>query len=110
MEHKKIVERIRNTRLANGITQEHLSNKLKRNSDFIYKLESGRIKITLEMCVEICKLLDVSLDYIAQDVVPAAYQNVAEQRLREYLSQLNKKQTEYVLNEIENFIKFVNDK
>ena len=110
MEYIEIGKRIREARLAKGFTQEYLAEKLNIDSSFISKVENGHKSTSMSLCIEICKLLDVSLDYIAQDVVPAAYQNVAEQRLREYLSQLNKKQTEYVLNEIENFIKFVNDK
>lgn len=55
-------ERLRRLRIAAGLTQAELGRKVERNVTSISKYESGAMKPTLEVAVDLAFQLRVSLD------------------------------------------------
>ncbi|MBR1931513.1 MAG: helix-turn-helix transcriptional regulator [Lachnospiraceae bacterium] len=59
-----ISKRIKETRIARGLTQEYLANAADVNVSHISNIENHRVKISLPTLVNICNALDVTVDYI----------------------------------------------
>lgn len=55
-------ERLKKLRTAAGLTQEQLGNKIDRSTNTISKYESGAMKPTLDVAVDLAFYLKVSLD------------------------------------------------
>lgn len=61
---EKISRKIKETRIAKGLTQEYLANASDVNVSHISNIENNRVKISLSTLVNICNALDVTVDYI----------------------------------------------
>ena len=59
-----IGKKIREVRLAKGLTQEYIANIADVNTSHISNIENNRVKISLPTLVHICNALDVTIDYI----------------------------------------------
>ena len=59
-----ISKRIKETRVAKGLTQEYLANASDVNVSHISNIENNRVKISLPTLVNVCNALDVTVDYI----------------------------------------------
>lgn len=57
-------ERIREERELQGITQKEMANRIGTSFQYYSKLETGRHIMTIERAIEICRILNISLDYI----------------------------------------------
>lgn len=55
---------LRNLRIAAGLTQEQLAKKINLSKANVSKYEAGTVEPNLETLVLICKLFDVSADYM----------------------------------------------
>lgn len=58
-------QRIRDLREDNDLTQEKISSMLKMHTSQYKRYEQGKSKIDFDFIVQIAKLYDVSIDYIA---------------------------------------------
>lgn len=56
---KKLIDNIKNARLDAGITQEELSYKLNKNSNYMGMVESYRRRISLKSLFRIASVLNV---------------------------------------------------
>ena len=61
---ERIGKKIREIRLAKGLTQEYIANIADVNTSHISNIENNRVKISLPTLVHICNALDVTVDYV----------------------------------------------
>lgn len=81
-------ENIRNLRHKNHLTQEVLADMVSSTQKYISRMETGYARPSLELCLRIAGVLQVSIDTLLQGVVeaePAAYHS-QEQRLYDDIS------------------------
>ncbi len=64
LDYDKIADRIRDIRLQRGLTQENLAEAADVNQSHINNVENHRSRLSLTALVNICRVMDVSVDYI----------------------------------------------
>lgn len=64
LDYKLIGERLKDTRLNQGYTQEKLSEKLDVSTAYLSRIETGKAKLSLKRLSEICAILEISMGYI----------------------------------------------
>ena len=64
--------RIRNARLAAGLSQSGLAERCNLSISFLGHIERGSRKMSLETLVAVCEALNLSADYLLQDELPAS--------------------------------------
>lgn len=64
LDFDNISQRIKDTRIAKGITQEYVATVADVNTSHISNIENNRVKVSLTTLVQICNALDVTVDYI----------------------------------------------
>ena len=76
-------ENIRNLRHKNHLTQEALADMVSSTQKYISRMETGYARPSLELCLRIAGVLQVSVDTLLQGVVEAesAEYHSQEQRL-----------------------------
>lgn len=109
MDYVKIGNRIRSKRMELGLSQEKLSEFSNISPSFMSGIELGNKSGAFDTYLRIAKVLNVSLDYLTQDVIPAARENVDHQELIKTFDKLSYKQQRYVLEALKNFCEFVNN-
>lgn len=62
--------RIREMRIARGLTQENLANAVGTNSSHISNIENNHSHVSLPLLIDISKELQVSIDYLLRDDQP----------------------------------------
>ena len=63
-ENAAIGLRLKKARRLRGLTQEELSLAINCNPSHICNVESGRCSLSLHSFIAVCRILDVSMDYI----------------------------------------------
>lgn len=109
MKYENIGKRIKEKRIAKGITQESLAEQLGIDSSFLSRIENGHNKASLESYIKICEILDTTLDYLTQDEISTAYKSIAEQEFSQCLLQLNNEQIDFLMDYIRKFTKYCNE-
>lgn len=61
-----IGEKLRDIRKSKGFTQEYVADSVDVNVSHISNIERGIAKVSLTLLVQLCDLLDTSVDYILQ--------------------------------------------
>ena len=79
MDNQAIGKRIRDARIARGMTQEELAEKAGLSTNHISVLERGLKSPQLDSFVPVCNALRVSSDYLLIDVVDAATAGIASE-------------------------------
>lgn len=64
MEKVSFGERLRESRAEKGLTQAQLAARLSVTQSTVGKYERGALQPNLEMLVQLCKVLEVSADYL----------------------------------------------
>ena len=64
LDYKIMGERLKNARLAKGMTQDQLAEKINVSVAFLSRIESGKTRINLVRLNEICDITGVSEAYI----------------------------------------------
>ncbi len=108
MDYQKIGNRIKLLRKEIGLTQEKLSELADISPGFMSAIESGRKPGAFDTYLRIAKALNTTLDYLTQDVLPKAKENIDHETLIKYFDSLSYKQQRYVLEALHNFCDFVN--
>jgi len=62
-----IGQRIKELRTEKKLTQEYLANVTGVNVSHISNIETGKVKISLTLLVNICNALDVTMDYLLEN-------------------------------------------
>lgn len=82
IDYVSIGKRIRQNRHHAGMTQETLAEKINVSPPYISRIETGSASPSLQTLVDICNALDITVDDLMQDSLPAA-QKKLEGRLGE---------------------------
>lgn len=67
IDFRKIALRLKEIRIAKGITQEYVANIADVNTSHISNIENNRAKVSLPTLVQMCNALDTTVDYILED-------------------------------------------
>ena len=60
----KIATRIKELRKIHNLTQEQLADKLEISAKHVSSVERGVARLSLEKMIQLCAILDCSLDYL----------------------------------------------
>jgi len=66
---KVIGERIQKARNEKGYTQEYVAEKIDKSIDILRSIENGRSVGSIETLLNICNILEITLDYIFSDLL-----------------------------------------
>lgn len=66
---KVIGERIQKARNEKGYTQEYVAEKIDKSIDILRSIENGRSVGSVETLLNICNILEITLDYIFIDLL-----------------------------------------
>ena len=64
LDFEQIGKRLREIRLANGFTQEYVASMVNINTSHISNIENNRVKISLTTLVNVCNVLQTTVDYV----------------------------------------------
>lgn len=67
MDFRAIGQKIKERRLDQGVTQEHIANLLDVNPSHISNIECGRAHPSLSALIQIANILQCSVDYFISD-------------------------------------------
>ena len=67
---KEIGERVREARMARGMTQAQLARDMHVSAPFISNIEQGKQTMSIITIREICRVLNVSADWVLCNVTP----------------------------------------
>lgn len=76
IDYVSIGKQIRQSRHYAGITQEALAEKINVSPPYISRIENGSSSPSLQTLVDICNALDITIDSLMQDSLPAARKNL----------------------------------
>lgn len=62
-----IGQRIREIRNEKMLTQEYIANAVNVNVSHISNIETNKVKVSLSLLVQICNVLDTTIDYILEN-------------------------------------------
>lgn len=67
LDFSSIGQRIREVRNDKHLTQEYLANATGVNVSHISNIETSKVKVNLTLLVQICNVLDVTMDYLLEN-------------------------------------------
>ena len=67
IDYKAIGKRLREARIRKNIKQEEIADLFNSTQSFVSKIETGYSKPSLSTLIRLCKLYEVSFDYILYD-------------------------------------------
>ena len=67
LDFSSIGQRIRGVRCDKHLTQEYLANATGVNVSHISNIETNKVKVSLTLLVQICNVLDVTMDYLLEN-------------------------------------------
>lgn len=79
----RIGRKIKEIRLAKGLTQEYVASIADVNTSHISNIENNRVKISLPTLVHVCNALDTTIDYILADEYNHSSSVLEQEILRE---------------------------
>lgn len=79
----RIGRKIKEIRLAKGLTQEYVATIADVNTSHISNIENNRVKISLPTLVYVCNALDTTIDYILADEYDHSSSVLEQEILRE---------------------------
>ena len=66
---KTIGNKVQQARREKGYTQEYVAEKIDKSVDILRSIENGRSVGSVETLLNICNILDITLDYIFIDLL-----------------------------------------
>lgn len=103
MIQKLIGKRIKMYRMAKGLTQENLAEKIGLSRNYYSAAERGIYSLSIDKIVEIINILDCTADDIFADVINKGYQ-VKSSLLSEKISKLPKEEQERIIAIVETLV------
>lgn len=92
---KVIGIKIQEARKAKGYTQEYVAEKIEKSVDILRSIENGRSIGSAETLLNICNLLEITLDYIFADLLDKKGE-ILDNKLYEEFQELTLEQKELV--------------
>ena len=90
---KVIGERIQKARIEKGYTQEYVAEKIDKSIDILRSIENGRSVGSVETLLNICNILEITLDYIFIDLLDKKGE-ILDNKLYENFQELTLEQKE----------------
>lgn len=100
IDYLSIGKRIRMNRCNVGMTQELLAEKVNVSPPYISRIESGSSSPSLQTLVDICNALDLTIDDLMQDSLPAARKRISS-RLEELLIDCTTAEMNMIVNVVD---------
>ncbi|MBQ8123709.1 MAG: helix-turn-helix transcriptional regulator [Ruminococcus sp.] len=69
VDYVRVGQKIKEKRLQNDLTREQLAELCELSASYIAHIERGTKSLSLETAVKICRVLNVSLDYLLLDEI-----------------------------------------
>ena len=101
---KSIGNKIQEARKQKGYTQEFVAEKIDKSVDILRSIENGRSVGSIETLINICNILDITLDYIFSDLLDKKGE-ILDNKLYSDFQKLSIEQKELVNAMIEHMIK-----
>ena len=92
---KVIGSKIQNARNDKGYTQEYVAEKIDKSVDILRSIENGRSVGSVETLLNLCNVLDITLDYIFSDLLDKKSE-ILDNKLYKDFQELNLEQKELV--------------
>ena len=103
IDYRAIGKRIRIYRHNTGITQELLAEKINVSPPYISRIETGSASPSLQTLIDICNVLDVTIDDLMQDSLSAPKKQVSG-RLNKLLSDCSAAEITMVENVVDSLL------
>lgn len=104
IDYRAIGKRIRSNRDRLGITQEYLAEKANVSIPHISRIENGTSKPSLQVLVDICNVLNITIDDLMQDSLPAVKSKI-EGRLGQVITDCSVDELDMLVNLIETVLR-----
>lgn len=98
MDYKKLGKRIREERLRLNLTQEHLSEEIGISTAYLGQIERGERNITLDKLITLTNRLGVTVDFLLNDYVTAANEDLYQKIMLQLFDGRSKKEKELAVN------------
>lgn len=92
---KVIGDKIQKARKDKGYTQEYVAEKIEKSIDTYRGIENGRSVGSLESLLNICNILEITLDYIFTDLLDKKVE-ILDNKLYNDFQNLNLEQKELI--------------
>lgn len=100
IDYVSIGKQIKKSRVNRGMTQEVLAEKVNISIPHISRIENGSSSPSLQTLVDICNALDITIDNLMQDSLPAAKKRVVG-RLEALLAGCTSAEMNMIMNVVE---------
>lgn len=100
IDYASIGKQIKKNRLNQGMTQEVLAEKVNISIPHISRIENGSSSPSLQTLVDICNALDITIDNLMQDSLPAARKRIGG-RLETILADCTTAEMNMIVNVID---------
>lgn len=97
IDYASMGKRIRENRKAKKLTQEQLAEKVNISPTFLSMIETGMKPGAFDTYMRIAIALDVTLDYLSQDIVPKAGINEQVNELLDEFQSLEESKRKFIL-------------
>ena len=87
--------KIQQARKEKGYTQEYVAEKIEKSVDILRSIENGRSVGSVETLLNICNLLEITLDYIFSDLLEKK-EEILDKELYENFRELDLKEKEFI--------------
>ena len=87
--------KIQQARQEKGYTQEYVAEKIEKSVDILRSIENGRSVGSVETLLNICNLLEITLDYIFSDLLEKK-EEILDKELYENFRELDLKEKEFI--------------
>ena len=87
--------KIQQARKEKGYTQEYVAEKIEKSVDILRSIENGRSVGSVETLLNICNLLEITLDYIFSDLLEKK-DKILDKKLYENFKELDLKEKELI--------------
>ncbi len=92
---KVIGKRIQEARKDKGYTQEYVAEEIDKSIDILRSIENGRSVGSVETLINICNVLDITLDYVFSDLLDKKNE-ILDNKLYEDFKSLDLNQKELI--------------
>lgn len=92
---KVIGTKIQQARKEKGYTQEYVAEKIEKSVDILRSIENGRSVGSVETLLNICNLLEITLDYVFSDLLDKK-EEILDNKLYKNFQGLNLKEKELI--------------
>ena len=100
VDYVAIGQRIKNSRIQMGLTQEELAEAANLSVTYISNIENVHTKVSLPTLVALAQILNVSVDYLLYDNLPAV-QESCDARCKQLFDRCSEKKKELALKLLE---------